>query len=374
MNTLSTYQPTIENTASILANNLIDVLNDNTATPRRRLDESLRPFAAIQWNRSVINHIAIAKINRLFGRLKRSRTPKATLKLEIDHFHRALSDEPSIIPIQFPEWWGAITRSSLTNLDNSDTWVAAWTSLESHRIPDIAKLANVSLLEIQTIADTSPFGELFISLWKAVRIERAHERGLSAPVVDFWDNSARIPEALRGPIVELTAIGEDYLGSKTEIGIPVNFDEIGPMSRKTALQEATPDSQQLLRFLAAGAQPNILQQVRLTLPAVASGVSRYLAFCSLLSITPFPPTSTIVQQRGNMFGQGKTFQIYVSRLTKACHLLQIDCSWKDEAVKAVIKGIANKPPRNQRFSNPLSPEWLDLLTRAKSWESEFALL
>ena len=122
----------------------------------------------------------------------------------------------------------------------------------------------------------------------------------------------------------------DFEETKLDIGLPTNFDSLGPTARIAALQEATPDSQQLLRFLSTGAQTNVLQQVRLTLPSVAAGVSCYLSFCSLLGIDPFPPAPTVVQKWSTLFSHGETYQLYVGHLLKACQLLQIDASWRDE--------------------------------------------
>ena len=373
MNALAMDQSTLESTASILVNNAITVLNEPRASAQR-LDEALRPFAVIQWTRPVIEHITVAKINRRLGRLKRSPIPKATLRLVIDHFHRALSSDPAVIPDRFVEWRDLTVRAALTNLANPDTWVSTWHALENHRIPDAQSLARVSHIELQTLADSSPLGELMTNLWQAVRIELARGQSLAEPFITFRHNIEALPEALRAPNAEVTAFGADFSAAKLDIGLPDDFDALGPAARITALQNATPDSQQLLRFLSSGAQRNILQQVRATLPCVASGLSCYLSFCSLLGIAPMPPSSTVVQQWGTIFGAGRTFQLYVGHLVKACQLLNIDVSWRDDAVRAVIKGLANKPTRIQRFSNSLTPEWLDKLIRLESWESEFALL
>ena len=117
---------------------------------------------------------------------------------------------------------------------------------------------------------------------------------------------------------------------------------------------------------------NILQQVRLTLPSAASGISSYLSFCSLLRIAPFPPTITVVFKWSCPFTQGKTYGLYVNHLTKACQILQIDTSWENESVRAAIEGIDNKPPRKFRLHNSLAPQLLGRLIRADSWESHLA--
>ena len=373
MNALAMGQNTVAQTASILVNNLMNVLQDPRVSPNR-LEEALRPFAVIQWTRPVIEHITVSKMNRLFGRLKQAGVPRATLRIVIEHFKRALSDEPAIVPVEFTEWRDIVSRASLTDLANPDTWLAAWNALALHRIPDARTLSRVSILEIQTIAEVSPFGDLITPLWQAVRLEQAQEIGTPTPVVALRANLDSIPEALRAPSVELSQVGTEYEESKIALGLPANFDNLPPMARINALQGVTPDSQHLLRFLSAGAQANILQQVRHTLPCVASGVACYLAFCSLLSIAPFPPTTKIVRQWSTIFSTGRTFAVYVNHLIRVCQLLELDCSWRDETIKAIAKGIANKERPTQRFPNSLSPEWLDKLIQNESWDSELARL
>ena len=70
MNNMEMDPSTIGNTASILVNNLANVLNERKSTPDS-LESALKPFDVTQWALSVINHVAADKINRLFGRSKR---------------------------------------------------------------------------------------------------------------------------------------------------------------------------------------------------------------------------------------------------------------------------------------------------------------
>ena len=131
-------------------------------------------------------------------------------------------------------------RTSLNRLTNPDTWLAVWEALGTFRIPDPPTLARVSLVEIQSLADASPFGELIQSLWQAIRIENAQAGGITPPIVAIRRNIDSLPEALRAPNAELTAIGAEFEESKLDIGLPTNFDPLGPMDRIVSLQEADP--------------------------------------------------------------------------------------------------------------------------------------
>ena len=58
-NAVDMDQNKIAQAAAILANNLIDVLND-TRAPHRRLEEAPRPFAATRWRKQETEHISSA--------------------------------------------------------------------------------------------------------------------------------------------------------------------------------------------------------------------------------------------------------------------------------------------------------------------------
>ena len=92
MDICAVEQKTLESTASILMNNLIRALNDRHSSPED-LSNALKPFSVIQWSKSLIVKLDVDKINRIFGRLKRSGVDKALLRLIIDHFHDTLSEK-----------------------------------------------------------------------------------------------------------------------------------------------------------------------------------------------------------------------------------------------------------------------------------------
>ena len=74
------------------------------------------------------------------------------------------------------------------------------------------------------------------------------------------------------------------------------------------------------------------------------------------------------------FSPGKTYIIYVGHLIKACHLMGIEISWRDDLVNSIANDIANKPNPKRRFHNSSTPRILDRIFRAESWKSEFARL
>ena len=360
-------------TATILYNNLIKVLADTKAS-QAQLEEALTPFAIIQWNKDIIQHIGIDRLNRVFGRLKRSSIPKLTLRSVIDHFHTALADKGAVIPPEFMEWRDIIAKYSLNTITSYVAWLPIIRFMVESRLPTPRDLAALSLAEVNSLSKETPWEELIAAIWQSSRIEFHPQSEVNKLSLKFRNNNLTLVEALRSASQPDSAFASELSQSKEDLGLPIAFEKLGPAAKINALRQATPDSQQLLRFLSAGAQSNILEQVRDTMGSVASGVSCYLSFCALLGIAPFPPSATIVARWSAIFSPGKTYSLYLGHLNKACQLLEIDSSWRTDTVKAIAKGLANKPTGEERFRNSLTPSLLGRLIRAESWESAFSRL
>ena len=364
---------TLTATAAILFNNLVKVLND-VKSSQSELEDALTPFAVIQWNKSLMDSIGIHRINRLFGRLKRSSIPKTTLRTVIAHFHTSMADKGAIIPPQFMEWRDIIAKYSLHAVVSYSTWVPIIQFLVDEKISTPQILSELTNAELNLWIKDSPWAELISSLWQSVRIEFHVTTDVNKLSLTFRNNNYTLVEALKSGSSSDSTFATEISESKADLGLPSAFEKLGPAAKINALQQATPDSQHLLRFLSAGAQANILERVRSTLPSVASGVKCYLSFCSLLGIAPFPPSANIVARWSALFSPGKTYSLYVGHLNTACQLLEIDSSWRTDTIRDIAKGLAKKAAGKERFHNSLAPSLLDRLIRSESWESELARL
>ena len=364
---------TLESTASILLNSVINVLNSSDSKTTD-FEDALKPFAVIQWARPIIEKLGIDKINRVFGLLERSQTPKPAPRLIIDHFKTALSDLGGQMPDHLAGWRTILTRYSLNLLADYSTWALVIEFLLTQKVKTPVGFSEFNLEELENVTASSPYCELVRSLWQAVRLDFATAKGVTPFTLQFRPNNFSLLEALRAKNVEESGLGIELANAAVDLQLPENFGRLGPKARIIALQNLAPDSQPLLRFLSVGAQANILEQVRSTLPSVSSGIGCYLSFCSLLAIAPFPPTAEVVAQWSAVFPPGKTFSIYLSHLSKACNLLGFDSSWKNEVILSIAKGIRNRPTGKDKFHNSLEPASLERIIRHESWESEFARL
>ena len=373
METIAFENRTLQSTAAVLLNNIIKVRN-TASSKAEQLSDALRPFAVIQWTRPLIEKLGVAKINRMFGRLKRSPITKTELRLVIDHFRIALSDRGALMPDEFAEWRTLLTRYSLNLLADYATWTGVLGFLLKNKIDTPAQFAELSLQLMNDLAKISPYEELIGPLWQAVRLEFASAKGVTPFTLKFRSENFSLVGALKAKNVQESEFGNELESATLDLQLPENFSKLGPKARIIALQNVVPESQALYRFLSIGAQANILEQVRLTLPAVSSGISCYLSFCSLLAVAPFPPSTECVARRSAVSPPGKTFSLYLGHLAKACFLLGFDLSWKNEFINSIAKGLKNKPSERAKFHNSLEPSTLDRIIRHETWGSEFARL
>lgn len=364
---------TLESTAVILFNNIIAVLNQKKVSSQV-LETALKPFAVTQWNKSILDKIGIAKMNRLLGRLKRSPVPKPALRLVIDHLHEAIEDRGVTLPHRLTDWLTVITKYSLNTLAAYHTWIPAIEILEDKQITTPVSLSCLTLSDFGEIAIGSPHADLLNSLYQAVRIEYVSHTGVTRLALRFREENFSLARELSAENVEESGFGAELANSKEALGLPDNYENLGPIARITALQNTTPESQKLLRFLSAGAQANILAQAKSTLPQVADGVNCYLSFCTLLGIAPFPPTVAGVARWSAIFRPGETYSLYLGHLSKACRLMAIDLSWKTDVITALAHGLKNKGRRTASFHSTLTPEILDKIAKLETWESELARL
>ena len=137
-------------------------------------------------------------------------------------------------------------------------------------------------------------------------IRLAHKTGISRLMMACRNVNTTLVEALLVAAYDDTAFGKDASWPLNEMHLCDAIQQMGPMSRISALREAAADSHRLLRFVSGGAHDNVIQQVRFALPAGASGVRSYISFCTLLGISPFPSSAESVGRRSAIFAHGRT--------------------------------------------------------------------
>ena len=119
---------------------------------------------------------------------------------------------------------------------------------------------------------------------------------------------------------------------------------------------------------------NVLRQIPDSLDSVASGIACYIAFCDLMGLEYFPPTSYRLRQRSVVFRPGKCFGLYVSHVRKACQILNLPISFDDALLKGVIKGLEHAQEKSDEFPNIVDLKLLIKIIDHEGIDSQFALL
>ena len=63
------------------------------------------------------------------------------------------------------------------------------------------------------------------------------------------------------------------------------------------------------------------------------------------------PTAGRIRRRGSSFNTGAAFLIYAIRPSKACQIIDIDSSWRNDGVGAAIKGSTHAHVPDNKFDN-----------------------
>ena len=287
MGAIAFERRTLDSAASILLNNIANILN-NDKSNSYDFDLALKPFAVTQRTRPIIEKLGIDKTNRAPGRLKRPPAPKPALRLVVDHFKTSLSDPGAKMPDNLADWRTILTRYSLNLLADYATWTLVIHFVIAHRVDIPGAFSEIRQGGADPLSASSPYGELVRSLWKAVKLEFAAANGITPFTMQFRTKDFSLVEALRAQNAQESEFGIELATATEDLQLPENPGRLGHIARITPLRNIDPDSQPRLRFLSIGAHANILEQVRHTLPSVASVIGCRLSFCSLLSISPFP--------------------------------------------------------------------------------------
>ena len=108
---------------------------------------------------------------------------------------------------------------------------------------------------------------------------------------------AELIQAIRAPNVAATAFAQRRSEMKRAMGLDDSFGALCPAAKTRALAEPNASSAELVSFLDSGAQMNIPQQFRASLPDVASGAMGYVEFCRLINVSSSPPPGILTGAR-----------------------------------------------------------------------------
>ena len=175
---------------------------------------------------------------------------------------------------------------------------------------------------------------------------------------------------LKGKTIEETPSFKEFTRLAETLELPKNFDTFTPGARVKLLQTANVDRALLTRYLALGAEINILRTVKMSLPSVRSGVNSYQRFCALLGRPSFPPTTDTVQLWSATFKPGGTFADYLAHLQKASALMDHPLDWLTTGVRSISKGLKKAQDLSFKFPNFIQSADLLIILRWVKLDSQ----
>ena len=308
--------------ANLIIANLSRLLNDRSSS-RASLDQALRAFLALDWSHEVLSQVGTSRLNTLWARIRSSPATPDLIRTVIEHIRRPLIARNAALDPAFAAWHTILDRFMLAHTVGPQGWSSTLALLARLGLDSPETLASASLDVLRHSLPTRIFPRVSL-LWQAARLLPGSSSA-SRTQLSLMVDSEQIAPALRAGSVESSAFGQDLSALTRRLNLPDDFTSLGPAAKVRRLEAVASDQALLARFLDSGANANILQQVRASLPAVAAGLQGYLAFCRLIRVQPFPPLPSTLCQWSTLFRGGRTFSLYLSHLGKVC----VQCSaWR----------------------------------------------
>ena len=331
------------------------------------ITSQVKTLLAVKWSRQLLTLVGRPFINQLIRRIRASETPVEVIDEIANRIFQASTEIEPEFPEGYEEWKFFILRNGLANQVSLQKWASV-----------LSKLANICPMSLQDLGElsrgelllwTHTYAELDIlpSLWSAIRgsPEFWKQRGNPAPLRTA--ESGELATRIRAESLTKTKIYIEYEETKISLGLPGNFEDLGPQARTKVLQKSGPNHATLEKFTRLGAQVNILRQVERSLPAVASGIQGYSDFCALRNRVPFPPSEDTIREWSVTFKKGRTFSMYLHHVQKACQILNFSSDWLTPEIRALAKGLQNSQREDTRFENFISKNQLSDIVRSSTF-------
>ena len=149
---------------------------------------------------------------------------------------------------------------------------------------------------------------------------------------------------------------------------------MGPRAKLRRVAEGFVSIRRINQFARAGAQRNMLRNCGASRRSAASGARCWALFCDTTGRPHFPPTEEATLARSSFFGAGRSFNIYVAHLEKACPLLGVSTSWKSRAVQTAGFGLPEAGGRPHSPRPAVTNDQLIQLILSSGWQNKRATL
>ena len=357
--------------AKLALNNLSKTLADRNCG-LREIQTAVVPVFGIEWTRETVIGVKTTRINNILKRIKNSPAgPTCYARLEklwLDSFINPIDP----FPVKWVTWKNLLVKFGIYSTRPYSVWMFMVRELADIAINDPFELAEFrrdQLYELKIASELlTPLGET----WQAARIAFSKKEGFPANnLTDMRVNQNSLIRTVSGKTLENSGPARKCRRLRHELALPSNYTKLGPAARIRALAASGAKPEQLNNFVAAGCQLNVLKQVGKSLKSVRSGIRCYLSFCSLMQLSPFPPSEGIVLQWSSIFGSTATFGLYVQHLLKACQLVGATTEWLSASIRSIARGLKRNRDISFRFHNFADFAMLLELLALEGWRSPF---
>ena len=338
------------------------------------ITNQIKTLLAVRWSRKLLVVVGRPFINQLIRRMRNTETPREVIDEITQRILKASDENDPDLPEGCEDWKFRILRNGLAIQNPLSEWVPLFRTLLEVCPMSMDELGNLSKGEMLILSHTYPDLTLLPIIWRSIR---------SSP--EFWNSqkgrlTSHPPEFMNpAPFIRASSISEtrifiQYEEAKRQIGLPPDFETLGPQARTRALLKTGQKGSLIEKVTSLGAQVNILRQVENSLPAVASGIQGYCDFCTLREQQPFPPSAEIIREWSATFKAGRTFSMYLRHVEKACQILNFKSDWFTPEIRALAKGLQNSHREDTRFENFISKNQMSSIIRHFSMKDQHVQL
>ena len=306
----------------------------------------------IRWTKDLMKTVSAHVINGLVRRgLANPATKELARKLRAGVFEiwGAIGEQ---LDAESSSWWTFLEERGILDTASRQGWEKVITRLQEWLIFNPKDLSETKWGFMDEVLQNDEHKQLTLRLWLAATAKMTAASDMQRRDISMAEinpNSAfELADRITGTSVNETMMGRASRNAARAAG--VEAEEMlkgGPRRKMAKIADKAESYEQIQKFEAMGSRANVMRSCDLSLKSVASGIRCWGSFCELTGRQHFPPTEEAVLAWSAYFGAGRTFQMYLPHLEKACIMMGHSLSWKTRAVTQAAKGLAKAGDRIQ---------------------------
>ena len=182
-------------------------------------------------------------------------------------------------------------------------------------------LSRITPAEDHQLERESPTPTAFRAQWSDSRTDSSasstSDAEYVAPAHELFAKDSLL-KAIRRHSAQFARTGKISARAHTQLRQPASFSKLGPAHKIRLLKSAGMLPSAVDKFINDNTKANLLKQVKVSLPGMASAFRCYTAFCELRKVPPFPDSEEVALQWSILFNNTAAFGNYISLLGRCC--------------------------------------------------------